>query len=323
LATEGEDRMANDDVKYYEDYILRKEGGKWIQYWVVIRGVWMLFYRDKATTNRDNFKGSIELKSSTKCNIARRGNYSFPFYLNTERGTHLFKCETNLKRHQWMYLIELASKGAPPIPSPLAIPSSTSVLIIEDLNSSETQPDHTDKPDSETDENDLSIPPGVILVTTPIDDLSHNEGVVHNHNNVMGDSTIDSSFLSRAVLSTGITGTTTVVQKPSSPAPKDAVKTSAPKLSRSFQHARGEMSSNRKSSNPGSFLSSLSPHSAHSWGRGSPDRPSTSPSSPSYGRKHSEQQLKPAESSRDNVRFSRHMVRSAPDIKTLSLEDYT
>lgn len=85
-------------------------------------------------------------------------------------------------------------QGAPPIPSPLAIPSSTSVLIIEDLNSCETQPDHTDKPDSETDEDDLSIPPGVILVTTPIDDLSHNEGVVHNHNNVMGDSTIGNNI---------------------------------------------------------------------------------------------------------------------------------
>lgn len=29
---------------------------QWMQYWVVIRGVWMLFYRDRATTNRDNVR---------------------------------------------------------------------------------------------------------------------------------------------------------------------------------------------------------------------------------------------------------------------------
>lgn len=29
---------------------------QWIQYWVVIRGVWMLFYSERATTNRDNVR---------------------------------------------------------------------------------------------------------------------------------------------------------------------------------------------------------------------------------------------------------------------------
>lgn len=37
------------------------------------------------------FKGSVELTSCTKCNTARRGNYSFPFFVVTARGTHLFK----------------------------------------------------------------------------------------------------------------------------------------------------------------------------------------------------------------------------------------
>ena len=44
------------------------------------------------------FRGSIELSSSTKCNIARRGTYSFPFYLNTERGTHLFKVKKKKRK---------------------------------------------------------------------------------------------------------------------------------------------------------------------------------------------------------------------------------
>ena len=37
------------------------------------------------------FKGSIELTPNTKCNIAKRRTYSFPFYVTTARGTHLFK----------------------------------------------------------------------------------------------------------------------------------------------------------------------------------------------------------------------------------------
>ena len=42
-----------------------------------------------------------------------------------------------------------------------------------------------DRPDSEPDEDDVSIPPGVILVTTPIDDLSHNEGLSNGYGNSM------------------------------------------------------------------------------------------------------------------------------------------
>lgn len=280
----------------------------------------MLFYRDRVTTNRDNFMGSIELTSNTKCNIARRGTYNFPFYLNTERGTHLFKCETNLKRHQWMYLIELASKGSPPKSAPLAVPRSTSVQITDDQILYDTYPYHTetDKLDSETDEDDDSIPPGVILVTTPIDDLSSHNNGASNEKNI----TEDPSLLSRAVLSTGITGTTKVVQEPSSSslATKHAVKSSAPKLSRSFQHTQGKFSINQKSSNSASFLRGLSPHSAHSWAGGSPERPSSSPS-PTFERKFTGQ-LAPGGMLQDNVRFSRHMVRSAPDIQMLTLEDH-
>lgn len=311
--------MATDSEKYYEDFILRKEGrNKWIQYWVVIRGVWMLFYGDKATNSRDNFRGSIELSSRTKCNIARRGNYSFPFYLNTDRGTHLFKCDTNLKRHQWMYLIELASKGAPPIPAPQALPFSTAVVITEEhLISHDTQQSHTETktPDSEPEEDDFSIPPGVILVTTPIYDLSHNEETA---NDVNTGSQLDPSAINRAVLATSIGGETIVVQEPSvsKTAPEHGTKRSARKQNFLFQRTGAELSNNRKSSFSAPFPGGLSPHSAHSSNRGNPDRPSTSPSS-TLNRK----MLTPASASRDNIRFSRHMTRSSPDIQFLSLED--
>ena len=35
-------------------YFLHVTNGQWMRYWVVIRGVWMLFYTDNATTDRDN-----------------------------------------------------------------------------------------------------------------------------------------------------------------------------------------------------------------------------------------------------------------------------
>ncbi|KAJ7378489.1 hypothetical protein OS493_023024 [Desmophyllum pertusum] len=303
--------MANDGSKYCEDYLLRKEGrSKWIQYWVVIRGVWMLFYRDRATSNRDNFRGSIELTSNTKCSIARRGNYNFPFYVSTDRGTHLFKCETNLKRHQWMYLIDLAMKGDAPARAPLAVPSSCA-LTTEDLKPRDTQTNHRmekDQLDSDSDEDDTSLPPGVILVTTPIEDLSRNENA--------SDPT-QYNALSRAVLTTGITGTTSVVRGPcpSQSPPKFSVKTSAPSLTSPSRSTKGALPSQRKSSPVG-----LNPHSAFSCGRSSPDRPSSSPS-PNQSRKHSAQKWAPSSSSPNNTRFSRHMARSAPDIQMLPLDD--
>lgn len=319
--------MANDGgEKYYEDYILRKEGrSKWIQYWVVIRGVWMLFYSERATTNRDNFRGSIELSSNTKCNIARRGTYSFPFYLSTERGTHLFKCETNLKRHQWMYLIELASKGSPPVPAPLAVPHQPSQHITKDsIPSDGLQGDNTetDKVDLEQDEDDISIPPGVILVTTPIDDLSQIEELSNNH--MYSNTTAERAgpvppLLGRAVLSTGITGTTMVVQKPSSLS--SSTKSPSPKVSGSFQLTRSELSMNRKSSHPASFSGELSSQSSNFGGRSNSERPCSSPSPTQLERKHAGRKLTPTTASRGNVRFSRHMAMSAPDIQILTVED--
>lgn len=310
--------MANDGTKYFEDYILRKEGrSKWIQYWVVIRGVWMLFYTDKATNIRDNFRGSIELSAGTKCNIAKRGNYNFPFYVNTARGTHLFKCETNLKRHQWMVLIELASKGAPPIPAPSTMPSSIRQQNTQIRLETSSDRSELETPDSETDEDDPSLPPGVTLVTKVMDDLSRNEDTLPV-NNVSG-STIDRSVINRAVLSTGIGGATVLQNsRLSSALPKSNAKTFSPKPSHKLQPVRGELAPRLTSS----LMNGLSPLPAQAWGRCNLERPISSPSpSPTFNSKFLAHKRTPATSSQDKIRFSRHMTKSAPDIQILSLEE--
>ena len=60
-------------------------------------------------------------------------------------------------------------QGDAPAAPPLTIPSSYSRTTPE-VKPRDSQLHHieTDKLDSESDEDDLSIPPGVILVTTPI-----------------------------------------------------------------------------------------------------------------------------------------------------------
>lgn len=310
---EWETAMASDGIKYYEDYILRKEGrSKWIQYWVVIRGVWMLFYQDEATHNRDNFKGSIELSSGTKCNIAKRSSYSFPFYLSTARGTHLFKCETNLKRHQWMFLIELAAKGSPPVPAPHALPKSP-----QQNSGSETRSDNSDSetPDSEPDEDNLSTPAGVILVTAAVENLSHNDQTPCTN----CASSVDRSLINRAVLSTGIGGATVMQDSRSSPAkPKCDAETPTTKPGLSSHSRRADLTPHWTSSN------GLSPHSALEWNRGCPERPSSSPSLTQrrfFDSRLLTHKMTPVTSSQEKVRFSRHMTKSAPDIQILSLED--
>ena len=63
-------------------------------------------------------------------------------------------------------------KGSPPVPAPHALPKSPQ------LNSgSETRSDNSDSetPDSEPDEDNLSTPAGVILVTAAVENLSHND----------------------------------------------------------------------------------------------------------------------------------------------------
>ena len=82
-----------------------------------------------------------------------------------------------------------------------------------------------------------------------------------------------------------------------------------------FFFQSGPLSSPQKLSRSG-----LSSQSTFTWDRGSPDRPSSSPS-PTDTRKFSAQQVAPRSFSRSNTRFSRHMARSAPDIQILSLDD--
>jgi len=214
-------------------------------------------------------------------------------------------------------------QGDAPAAPPLAISSSYSRATPEQ-KPRDSQLNHieADQLDSESDEDDLSIPPGVILVTTPIEDLSRKADNPDERTSIIdrkpssNPDPVEHNF-SRAVLSTGITGRTSVAREPGlTHSPKKlSVKTPAPKLTRPPLSSKGPLPSPQKLPHSG-----LSPQSTFSWDRGSPDRPSSSPSL-TDNRKFSAQQVASQSSPRSNTRFSRHMARSAPDIQILSLDD--
>lgn len=107
----------NSPVKYFEDYLHKKEGDKkWIEYWAVVCEKYLIFYkyRPQLEEYRDAFQGCIELTGSTKCIAAKRKNYSFPFYIITQKARYLVKTQSTLSRHQWFQAIELSSQGRQP-----------------------------------------------------------------------------------------------------------------------------------------------------------------------------------------------------------------
>ena len=66
-------------------------------------------------------------------------------------------------------------QGDTPTPPPVTVPSPRSSST--DLNSQDAEVNHVeiDRRNSESEEDDVSLPPGVILVTTPMEELPHDE----------------------------------------------------------------------------------------------------------------------------------------------------
>lgn len=83
---------------------------------------------------------------------------------------------------EWLTLFApCVHQGDTPAPPPLAVPSPLSTST--ELNSHDAEVNHAEicRQNSESDEDDFSIPPGVILVTTPMEELSHDEKTSNVH----------------------------------------------------------------------------------------------------------------------------------------------
>lgn len=146
--------------KYIEQYLTKKEAkGKWIEYWVVCRGNFLLFYTHRCDPSelRESFRGSIELTFSSKCIIGKRKKYSFPFFLSTSKARYYFKCQTLLLRHQWIHAISLSASGSPPQAPPNTLPPPSTSY---------------DSSSSQSDDDTLSDDASKIAITELMGDTS-------------------------------------------------------------------------------------------------------------------------------------------------------
>lgn len=114
--------MEGEYVLYYEDYLkIREEKRCWKEYWVNLLDTALVFFEDK-NCHTDEFCKKIQLSSDSRCLLAKRRTYSFRFRLITSGGSFLLKCDSNLQRHRWIRMIQLAIKQKPPQPPPNFVP---------------------------------------------------------------------------------------------------------------------------------------------------------------------------------------------------------
>ncbi|KAK3721608.1 hypothetical protein QZH41_008285, partial [Actinostola sp. cb2023] len=216
-------------------------------------------------------------------------------------------CQTNLKRHQWIYVLGLAIKCYPPVPPPSFIPK---VTVKDDEGNHVSSWDTTksvniynnedviqaDDDDDDDDDDEMSLPPGVIYVSTLPDDLSNVEG---DH---------ETSEDRERILNSINQENKVVKQRSKSQLLPRSNKLHLPKpspLSKSVSKSTGSLK-DESQTHQHSFLPSSS------WLE---ERPVTSPFSSTFQRPPLTHR---AINSSTNLKFSRHMTNSAPDVKQLA-----
>ena len=124
MQTSSSTQNIYDNIVYYQNHLLKKEGlNNWVNYWVVIKGKWLLFYQPIEQESRPTkLVKTIELPNGSKCSMVPRSKRRFPFSLNNGYGSYYFKCETELQRYSWIVCTLLASTGQAPKPAPKSIP---------------------------------------------------------------------------------------------------------------------------------------------------------------------------------------------------------
>ena len=111
-------------VIYYENWLMRKEAiSTWIEYWVVVRGRWLQFFKKKSS-DRAELAKTLELTKFVQCSLVKRTNRRFPFSIDNGFGTYYVKCDTELTRYHWIFSILSAATEQPLKPLPQQIPIS-------------------------------------------------------------------------------------------------------------------------------------------------------------------------------------------------------
>ncbi|XP_062516912.1 uncharacterized protein LOC134192219 isoform X2 [Corticium candelabrum] len=99
--------------KYFENFLEKKEK-KWIQYWVVLIGNRLCFFKDNQTQVQGHLIGRLELHPQTRIMIGKTKKNNYQFQVTTAKGVYLLKAASEKLRGIWMQKISLASKGQLP-----------------------------------------------------------------------------------------------------------------------------------------------------------------------------------------------------------------
>ena len=137
-----------DNIVYYQNHLMKKEGlNNWVNYWVVIKGKWLLFYQPVEQKSRPTkLVKTIELPNGSKFSMVPRSKRRFPFSLCNGHGNYYFKCETELQRYTWIVCALLASTGQAPKPVPKTIPKDfTEVAVDPKMAKYEKKIEHSNK----------------------------------------------------------------------------------------------------------------------------------------------------------------------------------
>lgn len=141
-------KNAYDNIVYYQNHLMKKEGlNNWVNYWVVIKGKWLLFYQPvEHETRPTKLIKTIELPNGSKCSMVPRSKRRYPFSLSNGHGSYYFKCETELERYTWIVCTLLASTGQAPKPVPKTVPKEfTEVAVDPKMAKYERKIEHSNK----------------------------------------------------------------------------------------------------------------------------------------------------------------------------------
>ncbi|KAL9987669.1 hypothetical protein ACROYT_G002014 [Oculina patagonica] len=105
-------------AKYMEGYLEFKEASKWVNYWVVIRGPQLFFFKDSNTTVKENIQGHLDLGANSHFASGKNNKGKFEFEVKVDRGKkYLFRANSEADRLQWIYTLGLAAQGKLPPPT--------------------------------------------------------------------------------------------------------------------------------------------------------------------------------------------------------------
>lgn len=103
------------EAKYMEGYLELKEASKWVNYWVVIRGFQLFFYKNSNTHINENIQFHLDLGTKSNFVSGKNSKNKFEFEVKVERNKkYLFRANTEADRLQWVYTLGLAAQGKLP-----------------------------------------------------------------------------------------------------------------------------------------------------------------------------------------------------------------